>query len=139
MLLLRIGRFHCKSALVWQEAGQQRTRPCGYPIADWRHNGLLRAYREALLTAAKGRAGVIDLLPQLELVQELTMDGCHYGRPASRLLAAATLRASADSLVAPASTKYGRPWTAANPWVPPIVATAPVYHETGETVEHGGT
>ena len=42
------------------------TLPCGYKRGDdWRHNGLLRTYREALLMAAIGQAGVIDLLPQL--------------------------------------------------------------------------
>ena len=58
---------------------------------------MLRDYRLALLKATCSLGTpVIDLLPQLEAVQELTMDGCHYQLSAiGHLIAATALHAAA--------------------------------------------
>ena len=86
------------------------TNACGTfdLAADWRHNGLLRAYRQVILDTFKQYAerphmrhtfSLIDTLPVMETVQEFSLDGCHYnGGAIGDFLAGAVLQALGFSM-----------------------------------------
>ena len=80
-------------------------KPCGATV-DWRHAGLLRAYRQAAIEAARPFrrlgvdtvVGLVDTLPMMEVVQELAMDACHFSGAVGRYLALSALFVANDHL-----------------------------------------
>ena len=132
-LIARYGRLELPSEAGRDHAGlSDRTYTCACGSCakpDWRINSVLRVYREQLAEAARLHCQpVIDLLPQLEVVQELTMDGCHYQLPAiGALIAATALQATVSDIGNCAEAVFPR-YSHYQPRAPPVWARQPAWY-----------